>query len=152
MVMLGRVWLCWAKYWYNTSFQSAISKPPFEIVYGRPPPVLHQFLQTRVKAVPQHFQDRDEILRQLKFNLLRVQQIMKKSAKKHQRDLEFSVGDHVFLKLRPNRQHSVVTRVCSKLSACHYGPFEVVARIGAVAYKLKLPATSKIHPFFIFLN
>jgi hypothetical protein len=39
-------------------------------------------------------------------------------------------------------------RVSPKLSARYYGPFEVVERIGEVAYLLKLPPESRVHPVF----
>lgn len=37
-------WLAWAEYCYNTGFQSSAGNTPFEVVYGRPPPTLRQFL------------------------------------------------------------------------------------------------------------
>ena len=36
----------------------------------------------------------------------------------------------------------------NKLSPKYYGPFKVLQNIGTMAYKLELPASSQVHPFF----
>lgn len=65
---------------YNTAFQSAIGKTPFEVVYSHSPSSLTQFLarKTRVDLVAS-LADRKEILRQLQFNLHKAQQRIKSS-------------------------------------------------------------------------
>lgn len=43
---------------------------------------------------------------------------------------------------------SVTSRTCHKLSYRYFGPYEVEAKVGSVAYKFKLPPHSTIHPVF----
>ena len=64
------------------------------------------------------------------------------------RPLEFEVGDHVFLKVMPKRG---VVRFGKrgKLSPRFIGPFEILERIGIVAYRLALPPSmSGVHQVF----
>ncbi|XP_075633736.1 uncharacterized protein LOC142606238 [Castanea sativa] len=59
-----------------------------------------------------------------------------------------SVGDWVYLKLQPYRQFSLRSSNFHKLSPRYYGPFQILQRIGKVAYKLDLPTSCSIHPVF----
>ena len=64
------------------------------------------------------------------------------------RPLEFDIGDHVFLKVMPKRR---VVRFGKrgKLSPRFIGPFEIVERVGIVAYRLALPPSmSGVHEAF----
>lgn len=77
-----------------------------------------------------------------------AQERMKAYADKGRTDRYFEVGDWVYLQLQPYRKSSVVLRKNLKLGARYFGHFQIIAEIGTVAYKLKLPTTSKIHPVF----
>lgn len=37
-------WIPWAMFWHNTTWKSATGFTPYEIVYGRPPPTLLQYI------------------------------------------------------------------------------------------------------------
>src|SRR5262249_22821027 len=53
-----------------------------------------------------------------------------------------------YLKIQPYRLKSLATRTNQNLNPHYYGPFEVLEKVGTVAYKLKLPAKSAVHPVF----
>nr|KYP64727.1 hypothetical protein KK1_019332 [Cajanus cajan] len=73
---------------------------------------------------------------------------MKQQVDRKRRDVKFEVEDWVYLKAQPYRLKSLVKRRNEKLSPRYYGPFQVVAKVGEVAYKLRLPENSRIHPVF----
>ena len=73
---------------------------------------------------------------------------MKLNSNHHRCELEFKLGDFVYLKLQPFRQMSVRVRGNMKLSPRFYGPFHILARVGKVAYRLELLPHSRLHPVF----
>ncbi|KAI0528973.1 hypothetical protein KFK09_001518 [Dendrobium nobile] len=143
-------WLPWAEYWYNTCYHTASQFTPFKILYGRDPPPLVNYQKgaTPVYLVDQYLEERDRVLEELREHLLRAQQIMKTRADSHRKEMTFEVGERVYLKLRPYRQKTVANRRSEKLSPRYYGPFEIERKVGMVAYRLKLPPQSSIHPVF----
>jgi len=94
----------------------------------------------------QWLQERELLSKLIQQQLLRAQQRMKHQADKNHSEREFSVGELVYLKLQPYVQSSAAPRNNQKLAYRFFGPFQILARVGSVAYKLDLPSHSKIHP------
>ena len=80
--------------------------------------------------------------------LLTAQSRQKSYADVRCRPLEFEVGDHIFLKVMPKRGVVRFGRR-GKLSLRFNGPFEILYRVGTVAYRLALsPSMSGVHEVF----
>ncbi|KAL9394290.1 hypothetical protein Peur_013575 [Populus x canadensis] len=123
---------------------------PFQALYGRPPPSIlnYQIGASSVHEVDQTMISRTSLLRQLKINLQAAINRMKQGADSKRRDVNFQVGDLVFLKLHPYRQQSLFRRPAQKLASRFYGPYKVEEKVGKVAYKLQFPTDARIHPVF----
>ena len=119
-------------------------------MYGFPPPRLLDYIPgtTQVAAVDVTWQSRQLILSLLKQNLVTAQVRMRQQYDLHRFEREFQVGEWVFLRLQPYKQQSMAYRAFHKLSPRFFGPFQILKRIGEVAYKLDLPAGSAIHLVF----
>ena len=102
-------WLPWAEYSYNTYLHSSTKVIPFEALYGIPPPSLHAYISgtSKVQAVDTYLCDKDERLRELRYQLAKAQERMQNHSNQHRRDVTFTVGDFVYLKLQPYRQTTV---------------------------------------------
>jgi hypothetical protein len=84
----------------------------------------------------------------LKENLAKAQNMMKLQADHNRTERSFQVGEHVLLKLQPYVQKSVVNHPFLKLAFKYVGPYKVVKKLGQVAYKLELLASSLVQPIF----
>jgi hypothetical protein len=63
-------------------------------------------------------------------------------------ELIFQPGDYVYVHLQLYRQHSLDKRSNMKLTAKFYGRYRVLEHIREVAYRVELPAGSKVHLVF----
>jgi hypothetical protein len=84
----------------------------------------------------------------LKENLHKACNGMKVQANKNRTERVFLVGDWVYLRLQPYRHTSLASRTNLKLSHRFFGPFQILKKIGIVAYKLALPEAAHLHPIF----
>ena len=118
-------------------------------MYGFPPPTIPSFTPTDTSNVVQYeHSTREEILRKLHYNLAKAQKSMKHWANAYLRELQFIIGDWVYIRLRPHRQTSVTGQTSGKLQKRFFGPFQITNKIRAVAYELALPLEAKIHNIF----
>ena len=87
---------------------------------------------------PQFIEETIEKIRIICDRLKAVQSRQEKYVDLHRREVEFEVGNFVFLKVSPMRG---VTRfgIKGKLAPRYVGPFEITERISDVAYCLRLP-------------
>jgi hypothetical protein len=89
----------------------------------------------------------EEQMLKTKQNLKVAQDMQKSYADKKRTHQEFKVGNHVFLKVKTNRS-SLKMGKCAKLAVRFCGPFEILERIGPVAYMFALPASMNVHSVF----
>lgn len=127
-----------------------VGKSPFEVLYGYSPRYFGISVDDTVAPidVQQWLDQRAVITDSIQQHLVRVKQHMKNQADKHRTERQFAVGDAVFLKLQPYAQSSVLRRSSHKLAFRYFGPYQILQRIGSVAYRLQLPETSGIHRVF----
>ncbi|WVZ93720.1 hypothetical protein U9M48_039677 [Paspalum notatum var. saurae] len=121
-------WLPWAEYCYNTSYHSALHTMPFKVVYCREPPALVPFQQgtTSTQSVDDMLSERDLFLREVRERLLQAQEHARRYYDAHHRDLEFAVGDWVWLRLLHRQALSPIDRPKGKLGTRYAGPFKVL--------------------------
>ncbi|KAL5556295.1 hypothetical protein UlMin_038531 [Ulmus minor] len=143
-------WLPWVEFCYNTSWHSIVRKTSFEVVYGRSLLILLDYIPgtAKVEAIELELISRDRVLKEVKDYISQAQARIKKVYDAKHTEREFKVGDFVYLKLQSYQHSSIALRRNFKLSARYYGLFKVSERIGKVAYRLKLPSTSRLHPIF----
>ena len=135
---------------YNNSYQASIRMAPYEAFYGRPcrSPLCWTEVEESFITVPDMIRDTFEKVSLIRQRLLTAQSRQKSYVDMRRRPLEFEVGDHDFLKVMPKRG---VVRFGKrgKLSPRFIGPFEILERIGTVAYWLALPPNmSGVHEVF----
>ncbi|GKB14453.1 putative reverse transcriptase domain-containing protein [Tanacetum coccineum] len=139
---------------YNNNYHSSIRCAPFKALYGRKcrSPILWAEVTEGQLIRPEIMQKTTEKISQIKDRLKAARDRQKCYADKQRKPLEFSVGDHVLLKVSPWKG-VVRFRKKGKLAPRFVGPFEITERIGPVAYRLRLPQElSSIHDTFHVSN
>ena len=144
-----RKWLSTAEFWYNTTYHSSLNTTPFQALYGKEPNLGGlPTLATRLPADASTELDWATHSGWLRDQMARAQNRCKQKTDRNRTERSFEVGDSVLLKLQPYTQSTVANRPYPKLAYKFFGPFQILERIGPLAYKLQLPDDSRIHPVF----
>ncbi|KAL0546073.1 hypothetical protein IC582_015978 [Cucumis melo] len=123
---------------------------PFEALYGkycRSHVCWNEVGEQRLMGF-ELVQSTNEAIQKIRSRMQTAQSRQKRYAHVRRKDLEFDVGDKMFLKVAPMKGVLRFERR-GKLSPRFVGPFEIIERIGPVAYRLALsPSLSIVHDVF----
>ncbi|GJZ65082.1 putative reverse transcriptase domain-containing protein [Tanacetum coccineum] len=125
---------------YNNSYHSSVRCAPFEGMYGRKchPLIMWVEVGEGLLIGPELVQETTEKISQIKDKLKAARDHQKSYPDKRRKPLEFSVGEYVLLKVSPWKG---VVRFWKKgtLAPRFVRPFEIIEKVGPVAYRLDLP-------------
>ena len=123
---------------------------PYEALYGRKcrSPVHWDEVGERSLLGPEIVQHTAKVVEKIRERMKIAQSRQKSYADKRRKDLEFAIGDHVFLKVAPMKGVMRFGKK-GKLSPRYVGPFEILERVGDKAYRVALPPSlSTVHNIF----
>ena len=124
---------------------------PFEILYewkGNTP-ISSSSSVDKLLLGPKLLKDMELIVKQVQQNLKVSQDREKSYADLKRTPREFQVGENVYIKVKP-KKISLRLGSYSKLAPRYCGPFEILEKVGPVAYQLALLPTIKVHNVFYF--
>ncbi|CDJ67180.1 hypothetical protein ENH_00031850 [Eimeria necatrix] len=132
---------------YNTTSHSSTELFPFEVMIGENP-LTAADLDIVGALAPTLTPPMTKLFRQLcdraQSHFLKAKSQQKYYADTKRRAVEYAVGDKVWL----SSKHLPPFNSCPKFEPRYRGPFEVIERIGTVAYRLALPPTYDCHDVF----
>ncbi|GJS84627.1 putative reverse transcriptase domain-containing protein [Tanacetum coccineum] len=142
------------KFSYNNSYHTSIKAAPFEALYDRKyrsPVCWAEVGEVQLTGL-EIVQETTEKVIQIKQRIQAARDRQKNYTDLKRKPMEFQVGDRVMLKVSPWKG---VVRFGKrgKLNPRYVGPFKVLAKVGAVPYKLELPQElSRVHSTFHVSN
>jgi len=148
-------WLPTLEFAYNDAHQDSIGMTPFYCDLGmhpRRPDILAtqlDLLEGIDNEAVQRFTGRmQEILVEAQTALYDAQQRQKWFADQRREEIEFNIGDRVWLTAQDITTPVDRTHTARKLGPKFHGPFEIIEKRSAVSYRLRLPDTWRIHDWF----
>ncbi|XP_043705439.1 uncharacterized protein LOC122655300 [Telopea speciosissima] len=135
---------------YNNSYHASIEMTPFKALYGRTccTPLYWDEVGERCILGPELIQKTCEKVDLIKEKIKATQSRQKSYVDRRRQHIQFKAGEKAFLKMSPIKG-GVRFGKRGKLNPRYIGPFEIIARVGAVAYQLALaPSLAGVHDVF----
>lgn len=132
---------------YNTTSHSSTELSPFEVMIGQNPvtaadiDVVGHLSPTLTPPMTKLFR---RLCDRAQAHILQAKWAQKSHHDANHRDVQFEVGDKVWISSR----HLPGQSRCSKLEPRYRGPFPILERIGSVAYRVQLPSSYACHDVF----
>eukprot|EP00253_Pinus_taeda_P033626 PITA_33626 len=122
---------------------------PFEILYGRKCRVRtkRNSLDNKLALGPDMLAEMEATIKKVCQNLKVAQDRQKVYVDKKRTHKEFQLGDHVYLKVKPQKS-TLQWKGCAKTAPWYCGPFQILEWIGPMAYKLALLGHIRVHNVF----
>eukprot|EP00253_Pinus_taeda_P011507 PITA_11507 len=122
---------------------------PFEVFYGRKcrTPTSWGGPEDKLSLGPEMLKEMEDMVKRVRVNLKATQDRQKNFVDRKRRFKEFQVGDHVYIRIQAKRS-TLQWSGCAKLAPRYCGPFQILARVGPVAYQLALPSHIRVHNVF----
>ncbi|GKA65629.1 hypothetical protein Tco_0765336, partial [Tanacetum coccineum] len=135
-------------------YHTSIKTVPFEALYGRKfrSPICWAEVEDVQLTGPKIIHETTKKIIQIKSRIQAARDHQKSYANVRRKPLEFQVGNKVMLTVSPWKGVIRFGKL-GKLNPRYIGPFKVLAKVGTVAYKLKLPQqVSRVHNMFHISN
>ncbi|KZV40786.1 DNA/RNA polymerase superfamily protein [Dorcoceras hygrometricum] len=135
---------------YNNSFQASIQMAPYEALYGRKcrTPLHWDEVGERAGLGPDVVEQTAAAVRKIRERMKTAQSRQKSYADNRRRELNFEIGDRVFFRIAPMKGVMRFGKK-GKLSPRYIGPYEILEKVGTLAYRLALPPQmSAVHNVF----
>ena len=125
---------------YNNSFQSSIGMTPYEALYWRKcrTPLCWTELSERKVISPDLIWETEEKVKMIRERLKVATDRQKSYSDMKRKDIRYEIDEKVFLKESPWKKVMRFGKK-GKLSPRFIGPYEVIEKVGPVAYRLALP-------------